>query len=261
MIKGGLVLLTNGCSFVWGDELEGYDQSPPNHWHHTFTHKLSEKLGIKYVNLATCGACNTKIFRDTVDYLRTTDELPTHIVIIWSAWQREEVAENHPRDYEIQRNIQRFQCMTQISPSRLNNVKTELAAVLDSFYDYYDSTRTGIIRTLNYMTHMQWLCDILGIKIIQGAFHQRMWNNLVEKMHTRYRTTEADWSDWMDYVQESIDSLRDECRVGLGRYTDFYNLAKSQYTIRPYGHPDEDAHTEFSQLLYHIFETRYGDKE
>ena len=259
MRKGGLVLLTNGCSFVWGDELDGYDNSPPTHRHLTFTHQLAELLEMPYVNIATCGACNQKIFRDTVDYLRKCDELPTHIVILWSAWQREEVAENHPKEYEEQRKIQRWQCMTQISPSRLNNVKPELSEVLDHYYDYYDVTRSGIIRTLNYMTHMQWLCDTLGIKIVQGTFHRRAWSNLVSKLHKRYDKT--GWADWNDYVREQLNALRPECRVGLGTYIDLFTLAEQKYSIKPHQHPDEAAHAEYAVLLKHIFDTQYGEEE
>jgi hypothetical protein len=255
------VLLTNGCSFVWGDELDGYDNDPPNHWHLTFTHHLAEKLNMPYVNLATCGACNQKIFRDTTDYLRKCDELPTHIVILWSAVQREEVAENHPKEYDEHRKIQRWQCMTQISPSRLNNVKPELSEVLDQYYDYYDVTRTGIIRTINYMTHMQWLCDTLGIKIVQGVFHRRMWSNIASKLNKRYDTKDSGWYEWNAYIREALGSLRDECRVGMGKYIDLYSMAEEHYTIKPYAHPDEGAHEEYANLLHHIFETQYGDEE
>lgn len=251
------MLLTNGCSFVWGDEIEGYDNDPPTHWKHTFTHKLSESLGMPYVNISTCGACNQKIFRDTTDYLRKCDELPTHIVILWSAWQRDEVAENHPEGYEIFRNIKRYQCMTQISPTRVNYVKSELSDVLDDYYKYYDSTRSGIIRTIHHMTHMQWLCDKLGIKLIQGTFHVRMWENLMTTMKPRYRKTQAPWTEWMDYVQDSLDSLKDTSRIGLGCYEDFFSFAKKNHTIKPHGHPDEDAHTAYADLLHHIFDTRF----
>lgn len=251
------MLLTNGCSFVWGDELEGYDNSPPTHWEHTFTHQLAEQLGVPYVNLATCGACNQKIFRDTTDYLRTCEELPTHIVILWSAWQREEIAENHPVDYETVRNIQRYQCMTQISPSRLNNLKPELEQLMDQYYDYYDVMRTGIIRTMNYMTHMQWLCDQLGIKLIQGVFHVRMWEGLLQTMKPRYHKTEAPWTNWMNYVEESLGALKDTSRVGMGRYIDLFSFASINYTIKPHSHPDEDAHTAYADLLAHIFDTQF----
>lgn len=255
------MLLTNGCSFVWGDELEGYDADPPAHEHHTFTYKLAEKLDLPYVNLATCGACNSKIFRDTTDYLRKCEELPTHIVILWSAFQREEVAENHPEDYETYRNIQRFQCMTQISPSRLNNTKPELEEILDRYYDVYDVTRTGILRTMHYMTHMQWLCETIGIKLIQGVFHERMWEHLLICMKPRYRTTASPWTNWMDYVGESLGSLKDTSRIGMGRYEDFYSVAKNNYTIKPHQHPDEDAHTAYADLLAHIFDTQFGDEK
>jgi hypothetical protein len=253
------MLLTNGCSFVWGDELEGYDNDPPTHWEHTFAHKLSKSLGIPYVNIAQCGSCNQKIFRDTTDYLRTCEELPTHIVILWSAWQREEVAENHPKDYETIRNIKRFQCMTQISPSRLNIVKPELGKVLDEYYDYYDCVRTGIVRTINYMTHMQWLCDKLDIKLIQGCFHVRMWENMIETMNPRYHKTQAPWTEWMNYVQESLGALKDVSRVGLGRYEDFFSTAYNNHTIKPYGHPDEDSHTTYADFLHHIFTSKFED--
>ena len=57
------MLVTNGCSFVWGDELDGFMEGEHNHL--TFTHRLAEKLGIEYRNISSCGNCNTKIFRDT----------------------------------------------------------------------------------------------------------------------------------------------------------------------------------------------------
>ena len=43
------MLLTAGCSFVWGDELDGFDQDPPTHQRLTFTHLCGE-IGVDYVN-------------------------------------------------------------------------------------------------------------------------------------------------------------------------------------------------------------------
>ena len=253
------MLVTNGCSFVWGDELEGYETE--QHWHHTFTHKLSEKLEVPYVNLATCGACNQKIFRDTTDYLRNCKEKPTHLVILWSAWQREEVAENHPEKFDIERNIKRYQCMTQISPARVINLKPELREVIDNYYDCYDVERTGIIRTLNYMTTMEMICESMGIKLIQGVFHRRMYENMIECLHPKHRNSDNPWTKWMDYIIHSLGSLKDTSRIGLGRYVDIYTLAIDNYTVKPYSHPDEDAHTEYARLLKHIFDTQFGDEE
>lgn len=252
------MLLTNGCSFVWGDELIGYDDSPPSHHASTFTHHLSQYLGMPYINLATCGACNQKIFRDTIDYLKNPDnQKPTHIVILWSAWQRDELAENHPRGFEDEVKIQRWQCMTQWSPSRLHNLRETTQKPLDIYIDYADLNRTGIIRTISYMKTMELLCDVMGIKLIQGGFHIRMWENLLESTKPRYHKTEAPWTEWINYVHNSLSELKDSSRVGLGTYVDLFSFAEDNHTIREHGHPDEDAHREYADLLSHIFETQF----
>jgi hypothetical protein len=251
------VLLTSGCSFVWGDELEGYDTDPPSHWHHTFTHKLAEHLGVEYVNLGTCGGCNQKIFRDVMHYLNDAKtEDPTHIVIIWSAWQREELSENHPEEYDKKRKVQRFQCMTQISPSRVDTLKKELRVPLDRLYEHYDVTRTGIIRTLSYMEAMSVICEAKGIKLIQGTFHELAYRNLLDKMHRRNRN--MDWGEWMNWVEETINRMPDTSLVGLGKYEDLYSVGR-RYKLKPYGHPCEDAQTEYAKLLHHIFTTKWED--
>ena len=78
-------------------------------------------------------------------------------------------------------------------------------------------------------------------------------------MHPKYRTTGSPWTEWMDYVGESIGELKDTSRLGMGRYVDLYSLALNEYTIRPHQHPDEDAHTAYADLLAHIFDTQFGD--
>lgn len=248
------MLLTNGCSFVWGDELEGYDNDPPSHHHLTFTHKLAEHLQMDYVNLASCGACNQKIFRDTMHYLNDpAKEKPTHIVIIWSAWQREEVAENWPESDDVERKVQRFQCMTQISPARVKNLKPELRKPLDRLYEFYDVTRTGITRTFTYMETMQFICDTLGIKLIQGVFHELMYRNLLDKLSPRNRR--MDWGDWMDFTTETLGRLPDTSRVGLGPYPDLYSVGRERHEILKHGHPNESAQVEYAEILHNIFKS------
>lgn len=252
------MLVTNGCSFVWGDELRGYDNSPPTHHDLTFTHHLSRSLGVPYINLGTCGGCNQKIFRDTIDYLRdSSNKKPTHMVILWSAFQRDELAENHEKHYEEEVQIQRWQCMTQWSPSRLHNLKKQTQKPLDLFLDYADYDRTGIIKTLSYMKTIELLCDIMGIKLIQGFFHERMWENILATTKPRYHKTKAPWTEWINYVHNSLTSLKDSSRVGVGKYIDFYHHADINHTIKEFGHPDEDAHESYADLLLHIFETQF----
>ena len=78
-------LLTTGCSFVWGDELDGYDNNPPTHWDKTFTYKLADTLGLEPVIIAECGNSNHKIYRDLIDYLTDPEnDDPEMIFVSWS---------------------------------------------------------------------------------------------------------------------------------------------------------------------------------
>ena len=245
------MLVTNGCSFVWGDELDGYEDN--QHEHLTFPYLLSKQLKTPLTNLATCGACNQKIFRDTVDHLGKHDDV-THLVIIWSAWQRHETAETHPTGYEEEMKIQRWECMTQISPSRLDYLHPDLSKVLDPYYDAVESTRDGIISTVTYMDAIKLLCEAKNIKLVQGVFHERMWVNYID-CFTPKSTTKYNWGEYNDWIKRKVDSLPDHHRLGMGKYTDLFKLARTKYTIKPFGHPDEDAHKEYAELIYHIYRT------
>jgi hypothetical protein len=245
------MLVTNGCSFVWGDELDGYEDN--QHEHLAFPYLLSKHLDIPLTNLATCGACNQKIFRDTIDHLSKHDDV-THMVIIWSAWQRHETAESHPTGYEEQMKIQRWQCMTQISPSRLDYLGERLSPILDRYYNVVESTRDGIISTVSYMDAMKVLCEAKGIKLIQGIFHERMWVNYID-CFTPKNTRELNWGEYNDWIKRKVDSFPDHHRLGMGKYTDLFKLARTKYKIKPFGHPCEDTHHEYAELLHHIYRT------
>lgn len=247
------MLLTNGCSFVWGDELDGYNDDPPTHQRHTFTFKLASHLGMPSVNLGTCGACNHKIFRDTVDYLSENKGEVSHIVILWSAWQRDEIVENYSPEQEEELRIQRWNSLTQISHERVHNVKDKYRDVVSAYHKGPYGMRNGMIKTMTYMKHMQFLCDALDIKIIQGVFHERMYQNFLSTMSPKNR--KIHYGPWMDYMKDGLNSLRDECKIGMGTYTDLYSLAVSKYTIKEFSHPDEEANSEYARLLHHIYKT------
>jgi hypothetical protein len=243
------VLVTNGCSFVWGDELDGYDDSPPTHWEHTFTHKLAEKLGCEYTNIATCGASNHKIFRDTVDYLINKPK-PEYLVILWSAWQRDEHFEAMSKEREDSLKIQRWNNATQISPERVANINNHDRDIVGKYMRDIKNLRHHITSSITYMLSIQQLCDSMGIKLIQGVFHERMKHNLMSLMHEKHR--DDNWSDWMDYESRRLDMLREECKIGLNKYTDFYSYAKVYHNIKPYYHPDEESHTGYANILHDI---------
>lgn len=235
---------------MWGDELDGCFDSPPSHWKHTFTHKLAERLGCEYTNLGTCGASNHKIFRDTVNHLMTQPK-PEYLIILWSAWQREEHCEAMSQVREDALKIQRWACMTQISPERtrnLNNVEKERVEK----YLKVKNVRQCITSTVTYMLAIQQLCDTMGIKVLQGVFHERMKYNFMSVMHPKHR--ELRWGEWMDYEGHRMSLLREECKIGLNGITDFYSYSKANHDLKEFGHPDEDAHTGYADILHGCIE-------
>lgn len=258
------MLLTAGCSFVWGDELEGFDQDPPSHWGRTFTSIVARKLGIDYENRGVCGACNDKIFREVTDFLHTTDKEVTHMVVMWSAWQRKELAEYMPPERHVK--IGRQHDVTQFS-----QLRTELIYDLDKregmenwFNNAYDS-KTDIMHTLTKMKTLEIIAEAKGIQLIQGVFHKRNWSNIMSILTDKLPDDSAGkikqeqnriaaMPEYKKWLVDSLGDLKDTSRVGMGRGRDLYTIGKDLDDIREHGHPGEETQRVFSKFLLKTFE-------
>jgi len=256
------MLLTAGCSFVWGDELEGFDQDPPTHWDKTFTAILAKKLGIEYKNRGFCGACNDKIFRETIDFLHShphKDDI-THLVVMWSAWQRKEVVEYMPpeRDVKIGRQID----VTQFSQLRTEMIYSKnLRKGHKWLFDHAYDSRTDIMHTLSKMKTLEVMCEAKGITLVQGMFHKRNWSNIqsvltdnipndsVGKKEEKFIDSVPDFKEWM---MKSISSLDKNSRIGMGTGQDLYSMGISIKDIKEYGHPGEDTQVMFADQLHEL---------
>ena len=260
------MLLTAGCSFVWGDELEGFDQDPPTHWDKTFTSILARKLDIDYVNRGICGACNEKIFREVTDFLHTTSEEVTHLVVMWSAWQRKEVVEYMPPDREIK--IGRQNDVTQFSSLRTNVIynKRIRKSMEHWYYSSYDS-KTDIMHTISNMKALEIICEAKNIKLVQGIFHNRNWSNLMYILNDKYPPDATrdnyegenlsidDIPEYKKWITDSIGSLQPTSRVGLGKGKDLYTIAQDLNDVKEFGHPGERSQVVFSDFLLKLFQS------
>lgn len=243
------MLLTSGCSFVWGDELPGCYEDPPNHWHNNFTHKLAKLMNMPYVNLGACGAGNDYIFRETMAYLADPrKKQPTHMVILWTAWQRQENLDH--RQIALGRDRQPVQLqadMVQLSPERVHNMHpTRQGAMFRYYNDAYDSG-VDILQGLSKMVAMQNVCQARGINLIQGVFHVRCLNNVKAQLKRggvqRYKGE----------LVRHMRLLRKKSKVGLGQYQDFYSMAVENNDLMEYSHPGSDTHTLYAKYLYQIY--------
>lgn len=243
-------LLAGGCSFVWGDELPGWETG--DHEHLRMSNIVAEALGATLTNVAKCGNCNDKIFRDVVDYLSNPANVkPTHVIVLWTAWQRKEVVEYQPPERLLSTGLKRDHDTTQFSHMRTHHICDRLKRKwFDVMYtDAYD-TRTDIMHHLSYMIALQTMCDAMGIKLLQGAFHSRCWSNVLETMTTEYAGPTPDYLLW---CRTALGTLRDSSRVGLGRYTDMYSVAVELDDVHEHGHPGSTAQQEYSKLVLRLF--------
>jgi len=265
------MLVTAGCSFVWGDELDGFDTNPPSHWELTWTHLLSQALGTEYVNLGSCGASNDKIFREVVSYLHNpANERPTHMVVLWSAWQRHEIVE-YMRPNRIARlNLMRTNDVTQFSPMRTEVIGNKLArkAYANLFLDAYDS-RTDIMHGLTRMQSMELICESMGIHLIQGVFHHNAWGNILSTLKdqgaahdaTVYALKKIDAAPaYKQWLTDAVGSLKKTSRFGLGRAPTLSNIMHEIGDVKPFGHPGERSQEIWAEILYETFKT-FGTDE
>ena len=253
------MLLVSGCSFAWGDELDGHEDTPPTHWELGWPYLLAEKLGIHHKNISACGNGNDKIFRDTMRWLRTSSDRDkiTHMVILWSAFERTEIAESYGPGIEEMMKIKRFQCMTQTSPARVDLLeKKEIAQAFDYMYDHYDLLRERILYTMNYMTTMQFICEKMGIKLVQGWFHYRMWEELVDVMKPHFydgKNPDHHWGEWMKWVQDELNYLHNSSRLGINRHTDLASIAEELDDYKEFFHPGEKCQPVFADICVQAF--------
>ena len=96
-------------------------------------------------------------------------------------------------------------------------------------------------------------------------FHSRNWSNIlsvltdkVPKAETGYDVLPFDARidnipDYKKWLKDSIGSLEDTSRVGLGRGKDLFTLCLELDDMKPYGHPGEQTQVVFTDFLYEKF--------
>mgnify|MGYP006079975423 CR=1 FL=1 len=265
------MLLTAGCSFVWGDELEGFDQDPPSHWDLTFTAITARALGIEYVNRGSCGACNEKIFREVTDFLHKTPDTVTHMVVMWSAWQRKEHVEYMPAAQGS--GMRRDEDVTQFSSLRTDVIHNkQMRESMDNLYNTAYDSKTDIMHTITNMKALEIICEAKNIKLVQGVFHHRNWSNLMcvlgdvlppDATRDTYEDENLSINDIPEYrrwLTESLGSLKRASRVGLGRGEDLFSVSQILQDTKEFGHPGEESQEVFSKFLLRTFENSTQEK-
>lgn len=261
------MLFANGCSFVWGDELPGYNVSPTKHEHHRFSDKLAKSLDMDVVNFATCGGSNHKIFRDTLNFLMSEHSNDcTHMVIVWSAWDRDELINDVLPEDEDLYHVPRYDSITQFSPMRINNIGFIGRRTKEAMRSYYSQLnkfrRKSITHQMSYMIAIHQICEARGINLVMSHFHKNQWREFLNAIIDCDRTDAASLKQWQDMIKRMMYSLPEKSRLGLG-----YGKTFSQVCVEtidneknecvgfmPGNHPTAEAHTAFAKYIEQKFQ-------
>lgn len=250
-------ILFNGDSFTYGDELDDSLIGAPRM--HTYAHKLSNQLQARYVNLAQNGASNQKIYRTTNDFLQQTSRPISLVVITWTNFGRFELCENFSLEGDEEIDIGRESDMNQIIVShamdrfvytnRDSTADKERQRILKEYCEKVWTMQTSVIHLLSYMNNIQFLCDQMGIGVIQSVIHPHVWNNVL------HLYKQKGWDAYKESVTEGLRRLRPECKVGLGgNYDTIYSISEKMGTVKPCGHACEKSHSIFAEQLYNIIQ-------
>jgi len=251
------MLYANGCSFVWGDELEGCYDDPPTHHHLTFVSHIAKKLGIPYANQGSCGSSNHKIFRDTMLWLSSEkSEKCTHVIVLMSAWRRNELPYDILPEEELQYHVPIYNSIIQYSELRIEKIgylDKDHKNILDAYLQFQKKTkyREFISQQLSYMIAIDQICKSRGIKLIMGSFHGRNWKDIISAVKDKRKGGTI--KDWVDLIGAMLKTLPESSRIGLGVGEDMYSFCNKIDAIKPKGHPDEKGHTLYADYLLENF--------
>jgi len=255
------ILVANGCSFTYGDEMKG-SRNPEGfhcdtHHHATYVAKLAELMGVPYKNLAMNGSSNEKIFRRTMHFIQTTKKDIDLLVVQWSSLGRFEIVEEQDWEHDVwvQKECNANQVHLGIKMGSVETGprfvweignKNPRNLILKHFSEEVLTVSTMVLKTLSYMNIIQHVCDIMNIRVIQHHANG-VANSIVLRSMRNQHTPE-----YSKQIASYIKGLPRTSRIGLGKYETLWDLSNRKYGIYPCGHPKEEAHEDFAKLLYNV---------
>lgn len=210
-------LVTNGCSFTFGDELE----DPKTQ---AWPALLAKKLGLPIVNLALPGTGNDCILRRTTEYLYKN--LPTGskplVIIGWSQdWRREEWFIDHYGS----KGHNNYGIVYLPDSTPVNDYER---AMLDNWSDE-DIYRKTLLRKLA-MKHM---LTVFNLPYITTSF-----------AYSEYDTVK------LDEVRQKFNYMDKYITEDPWKIKDMFNVIPSSYPKMPMGHYGYEAQEFTSDYIY-----------
>jgi hypothetical protein len=219
-------LVTNGCSFTFGDELE-------NPRTQAWPALLAKRLGLPIVNLALPGTGNDCILRRTTEYLyknSSTGSKPL-VIIAWSQdWRREEWFTDY-YEYKGHNNYGIVQLPDDLPRHDYERV------MLDNWSDE-DIYRKTLLRKLN----MKHLLSTFNIPYISTAFAYSDYDH-----------------DKLDQIKKRFSYMVKPLMDDPWKIEDMFNVVPDSYPKMPQGHYGYEAQEFTSEYIHNAISRIHGN--
>lgn len=218
-----MTLLTNGCSFTWGAELDDRELR--------FGALLSRKLNCNLVDISENGSSNERILRTTFDYLNNSDVNLNELIVVigWSGISRTEYFTGG---------------WVKMTPTMIGTNE-----VATNYYSYMQSKQQDNLKFYNQVLLLQlWLekhnVKYFMFRIDDGQTKMMIKDGsqreVVDGFDTEYLTESQVKSINLDNFPSYIDN----------DYTFREFALRNGGGLKPGRHPDEKSHELFTEHIY-----------
>lgn len=242
-----MILYTNGCSFVYGQELQNPTIS-------AWPSILSKKLNVEVKNDALCGSSNERIFRTTNDFIcnnykKYKNEL--FVVIGWSLSDRYELFHQRLLKY-----IQIMNYNEKIGTTERDSVSELENQIIHNFHNLFKSDDYINEQTsLRYIIAIYALCNLFQIPLIMfnsiwPFISSKQLLNIFDKIQNLKKHK---FHNFHFYENANLIQIFQHNNWINETFMDFTVINK--FSIGENSHPLEEAHEAWANYLYNYIIT------
>ena len=247
MIENKKILLSNGCSWVWGDGLKNPETE-------RWSFHISSKLGLKDENISESGSSNKKILRNTLEWFDSNHRHLNDIVVIIGFTEL-------TRDYFYNALLKENQNINwatgNFQEKFSDNLNEQLKGLVDStqerleLFNYYDSEEWK-----------NWWKQYFIIHYDLNHFHNTLIKNIIflqslfKSYNIPYLFFESFGCDLTEGQRKINNNLVDKTNIIDTSFATFIGDNELDYSDNK-GHPGKKSHEEWAKHILSVLRERY----
>lgn len=202
-------ILAIGCSQTFGMGVQDNEIWPE---------KLSNMLGMSYVNLGECGSSIYNILGQAMSYVRDIGK-PKVIVALLPGWDRVEIAVNHennlvsPEIFQVTDKYQVYQM--NMSSGKQDTQEVPKYAKRPYILDEVLSYEIPLSQSAKALSHLMSYCSAIDVPLVFSSWHP----NMIELLDIKAANSKTKW-DLTGYVRFDPNTLVDLQESKISGLTD-----------------------------------------